>query len=153
MKTTKFIWLPLFVGLAALSLTATPGHAAKKTAWHTGTPKALRGTWYHNGTADNKAYITYTAHKSVGNLFQESDTATAFYKLPGYGLKKLTYRKLSKHVYQLSGIQYSPKGAKVQFDGQRMTYKVKVLSKHRLHFYKGYASYVKQPTFTIVAHH
>lgn len=142
----------LVVGIGCTVLPSLTGHA-QATSWHVGTPKVLRKTWYHNGPAEQHAYITYTAHRSIGNNFQSTDNQT-FYRLPGYGLKQLKYRRLSARVYQLTGIQYSPKGTRVQFDGQRLTYRVKVVSSHQLHFYRGYAKYVTTPTFKIVsAHH
>ncbi|WP_395321458.1 hypothetical protein [Levilactobacillus parabrevis] len=140
---------PYFLmGLAAVSLglAATDLTSAQAATWHAGTPKALRHTWFHNGKGDNKAYITYSKTKSTGNLFGLDEGSERYYRLPGYGLKKLKYRSLGHHVYQLSGIQYSPKGGKVQFDGQRMTYKLKV-QKKQLHFYKGYHNYGRHTTF------
>ncbi|WP_204121564.1 MULTISPECIES: hypothetical protein [Levilactobacillus] len=136
------------IGLAAvtLGLTANNVSSAQAATWHAGTPKVLRHTWFYNGKDDNKAYITYSKSKSTGNLFGYDSTSERYYRLPGYGLKKLKYQSLGKHVYRLSGIQYSPKGSQVQFDGQRMTYKVKV-TKQQLHFYKGYKNYVRKATF------
>jgi len=151
MKSLKLLVLPLLLGTGLVTATTISANA-KALTWHKGTPKVLRGTWYHNGANSDKAYITYSATKSTGNLVHQSDADTTYYKLPGYGLKKLKYQRLSKRVYQLSGIQYSPKGTTVQFDGQRLTYKVKVVSKHQLHFYKGYAKYTNRPAFKVVAH-
>ncbi len=121
-----------------------------KSTWHTGTPTAIRGTWYYNGAGSNKAYVTYFAHMSKGQYFEKSDADNTYYKLPGYGLKSIKYRYLGQRVYELTGIQYSPKGATVQFDGKRMTYKVKAISKSKLYFYKGFHTYTKTPKFTVV---
>ncbi len=121
-----------------------------KSTWHTGTPTAIRGTWYYNGAGSNKAYVTYSAHMSKGQYFEKSDADNTYYKLPGYGLKSIKYRYLGQRVYELTGIQYSPKGATVQFDGKRMTYKVKAISKSKLYFYKGFHTYTKTPKFTVV---
>ncbi|MFC6290352.1 hypothetical protein [Levilactobacillus angrenensis] len=139
------------IGLAAVSfgLAATSLTSAQAATWHKGTPKVMRHTWYYNGKADNKAYITYSQTKSTGNLFGYDDASESYYRLPGYGLKKLKYQSLGKHVYRLSGIQYSPKGSTVQFDGQRMTYKVKA-TKKQLHFYKGYHNYVRKAAFATI---
>ena len=135
------------LGALALALGVTDLTSAQAATWHAGTPKVMRHTWFYNGKVDNKAYITYTKTKSTGNLFGLDATTDRYYRLPGYGLKKLKYQSLGHHVYQLSGIQYSPAGQTVQFDGQRMTYKVKVTAK-QLHFYKGYHNYVRQVKFT-----
>ncbi|KRK47873.1 hypothetical protein [Secundilactobacillus kimchicus] len=145
----------IIVGLALLTFALSIigfGHlnAQAKTTWHTGTPTAIRGTWYYNGAGSNKAYVTYSAHMSKGQYFEKSDADNTYYKLPGYGLKSIKYRYLGQRVYELTGIQYSPKGAKVQFDGKRMTYKVKAISKSKLYFYKGFHTYTKTPKFTVV---
>ena len=124
--------------------------AQAKSTWNTGTPTAIRGTWYYNGAGSNKAYVTYSTHTSKGQYLEKSDADNTYYKLPGYGLKSIKYRYLGQRVYELTGIQYSPKGAKVQFDGQRMTYKVKIVSKSKLYFYKGFHTYTKTPKFTVV---
>lgn len=140
---------PYFLlGLAAvtLGLSATSLTTANAATWHSGTPKVMRHTWFYNGKDDNKAYITYSKTKSTGNLFGYDSLTQKYYRLPGYGLKNLKYQSLGKNVYRLSGIQYSPKGSQVQFDGERMTYKVKVTAK-QLHFYKGYHNYVRQVKF------
>lgn len=135
--------------IAGCALLLTPASANAATKWHNGTPKAIRGNWYHNGS--NKAYLTYTATKSIGNVFDKSDADNTYYRETGYGLKNIKYKQLSKRVYELTGIQYSPKGSKVQFDGQRMTYKVMAVSKTQLHFYKGgYLKYTSKPTFKVV---
>ncbi|NLR31752.1 hypothetical protein [Levilactobacillus tujiorum] len=136
------------IGLAALTLglAATDLTSAQAATWHSGTPKALRHTWFYNGRGNNKAYITYSKTKSTGNLFGLDATSKRYYRLPGYGLKKLRYQALGHGVYRLSGVQYSPKGSRVQFDGQRMTYKIKLQKKH-IHFYKGYANYGRKTTF------
>ena len=150
MKLINGLGVTLLLGTAVWTGTTLQANA-KTLTWHAGTPKSLRKTWYHNGAGDNKAYITYSATKSTGNLLQATNAKTTYAKLPGYGLKKLKYQALGHHVYRLSGIQYSPKGSTVQFDGQRLTYQVKVVSKHQLHFYKGYAKYVTNPAFKVVA--
>lgn len=143
---------PYFLmGLAALSLglAATDLTTAQAATWHSGTPKALRQTWFHNGKGDNKAYITYSKTKSTGNLFGFDTASKHYYRLPGYGLKKLKYQALDHGVYRLSGIQYSPKGSRVQFEGQRLTYKVK-FRRQTVHFYKGYANYGRKATFPVM---
>ncbi|WP_125582514.1 hypothetical protein [Levilactobacillus cerevisiae] len=137
----------LALATVTLGLTAANVTSAKAATWHAGTPKVLRHTWFYNGKGDNKAYITYSKTKSTGNLFGYDATSERYYRLPGYGLKKLKYQSLGKHVYRLSGIQYSPKGSQVQYDGERMTYKVKITSK-QVHFYQGYHNYVRKATFT-----
>ncbi len=129
------------LGLGATSLTS-----AQAATWHQGTPKALRHIWIYNGHGDNKAYITYGKSLSTGNLFALDGASHHYYRLPGYGLKKLKYQSLGDHVYRLSGIQYSPKGSQVQFDGQRLSYKLK-LTKNHLHFYKGYRNYDRHAKF------
>jgi len=137
----------LALATVTLGLTVANVTSAKAATWHAGTPKVLRHTWFYNGKGDNKAYITYSKTKSTGNLFGYDATSERYYRLPGYGLKKLKYQSLGKHVYRLSGIQYSPKGSQVQYDGERMTYKVKITSK-QVHFYQGYHNYVRKATFT-----
>lgn len=140
---------PYFLmGLTAVTLgmAVTSVTSAKAATWHSGTPKVLRHTWFYNGKDDNKAYITFSKKTSKGNLFGYDNVSERYYRLPGYGLKKLKYQSLGHHIYRLSGIQYSPKGSRVQFDGQRMTYKVKATAK-RVHFYKGYHNYVRKAHF------
>ncbi|MFC6206669.1 hypothetical protein [Levilactobacillus tongjiangensis] len=134
------------LAVATMGLAMVDVSSADAATWHAGTPKVLRHTWYYNGKDGNKAYITYAKSKSTGNVFEQDAASHRFYRLPGYGLKKLKYQSLGKHIYRLSGIQYSPKGTQVQFDGQRLTYKVKVTKKH-VHFYKGYQTYDRQAKF------
>ncbi|MFC6275441.1 hypothetical protein ACFQET_07955 [Levilactobacillus tangyuanensis] len=140
-------WVGLTLAVATIG--AADVNSAQAAAWHQGTPKALRHTWFYNGKGDNKAYITYGKSKSTGNLFGLDSEKQRYYRLPGYGLKKIRYQSLGKHVYRLSGVQYSPKGSTVQFDGQRLSYKVK-LTKQQLHFYKGYHNYVRKATFPVM---
>ncbi|WP_157054389.1 hypothetical protein [Levilactobacillus paucivorans] len=143
MKTSRFM-----IGLVvvAFGMGMTDYATAQANTWHQGTPKVLRRTWFHNGKGDNKAYITYTKHRSSGNLFGYDNASHKYYRLPGYGLKNLKYQALGHHVYRLTGIQYSPKGSTVAFAGQRMTYKIRVTAKH-LHFSKGYHDYGRHASF------
>ena len=134
---------PYLIGLAAAPrLNGEQSVVSPSRNVARGTPKVCH-TRFYNGK-DDKSLIT-TQVRELGTYLATS-TSERYYRLPGYGLKKLKYQSLGKHVYRLSGIQYSPKGSQVQFDGQRMTYKVKVTKQH-LHFYKGYKNYVRKATF------
>jgi hypothetical protein len=148
MKVRKLILPFMIICLFIFALTKSAN--ADAATWHTGTPKVIRGNWYYNGSGEQKAFITYTKTMSSGELFKQSDNNLGYYKLPGYGLKHIKYKALRHHIYLITGIQYSPKGASVQFDGQRLSYKVKAPDKKNLYFYKGFRHYTRKPNFKIV---
>lgn len=111
---------PYFLmGLAAVSLglAATDLTSAQAATWHAGTPKALRHTWFHNGKGDNKAYITYSKTKSTGNLFGLDEGSERYYRLPGYGLKKLKYRSLGTTFISYQAFNIRPRVVKSSLMG------------------------------------
>lgn len=136
-------------------------HKTKQTTylkinkWYNGTPKIIRGTWYHNDKDnENNAYITYGKNTSGGNFFSEyvdENHINLFKKEDPNGLLSIKYRYLGKNTYQIKGVSYDTENNKKKSNHYYYSYKVDIL-KNRLHFHLGHGvkDYVKHPSFRIV---
>lgn len=99
---------------AWLSVQPTQAAAAK---WHSGTPKVIRGSWYHHSRNHNQnSYITYYRHSDASNYLGWSEKHHAYFELPGHGLGHYSYQSLGHHRYRLHGTdEQIPAGPKYTF--------------------------------------
>ncbi|QCZ44831.1 hypothetical protein [Levilactobacillus brevis] len=101
---------PIFFAIILLgvcSVIITPVQAA---TWHKGTPKELRGYYqFHKKQLDQ-----YPSESIYANRIDHFSVV-----LPFYEVKKLKYKKIKKHVFQIKGTMQArkpaiPKKAKIE---------------------------------------
>ncbi|UQS84526.1 hypothetical protein MOO46_04530 [Apilactobacillus apisilvae] len=131
-----------------------PKHTFKPVInkWYNGTPKGIRGTWYHNDSNPRyNAYITYNENQSAGNYFENNadDTFTPEY---AKGLINIRYSYLGNNKYKIRGVEYlrTDSNNRPVSEHEYYEYKVNVYP-NRLHFELGHnvKDYVKKPNFKI----
>lgn len=120
--------------------------------WYKGTPKQIRGTWYHNDSNPRfNAYIKYNASQSAGNYFTNNvdDTFTPQY---AKGLLNIHYTYLGNHHYMIRGVEYSGVDENNKPDNQHQYYEYGVnIYPHKLHYQLGHSvkDYVRKANFNI----
>lgn len=125
MKKGLYIGLTFLTGLM-IGLTGLT--TANASAWHKGTPKAIRGSWvYHRKQVSQWGNIKFFAKR-----YSRIDQG-----MPETFAKKLTYQSRGHGVYKIRGYFYALKGT-----GYHPHWETLTVSKHKgkikIHNYSGW---------------
>ncbi|WP_105956556.1 hypothetical protein [Apilactobacillus quenuiae] len=120
--------------------------------WYKGTPKQIRGTWYHNDSNPRyNAYIKYNANQSAGNYFTDNVDGT-FTPQFAKGLFNIHYMYSGGHQYKIRGVEYSGTDENGKPDNQHQYYEYNVnIYPHKLHYQLGHnvKDYTRHANFDI----
>jgi hypothetical protein len=147
----RFFKISLAVVTLGIGLGLTTVTPVKASTYHSGTPKALRGTWYLV-TDSPKQYITYWQNHTGMNTLVYSNNLQAYYKNDPYGLTYVKYKSLGNDAYRIAGWTYSTNQdyRGIASNSEHYTYNVKKISKNYIYLYDRNTVYRKKPNFRLV---
>lgn len=139
MRSQKLIVLGFLLGGAFLL-----NSDVKASAYHSGTPRALRGCWY----LGKQSYLQYWKRHTGMNKLQYSSAYGGYLRTNPYGLTYIKYKYLGYHTYRITGWTYSSYQdfRIISPTSEKYTYNVRLLNQHQLYLIDRQTTYTKYST-------